>query len=117
MSNVTHFSDPPSVYLENKNFSMKESERVVHCKGVGEPNNIIFFRLEHLSDFNEHIRYLDVSSDGIAKLPPTIESERYQDTGFYMCTASNGVYDEKGNIFQRAKAYLVSAGEYIHFHK
>ncbi|CAC5412468.1 NCAM [Mytilus coruscus] len=101
---------PPSVYLEYKNFSINESKRAVQCKADGIPNNITFFRLEHLSDFNEHIRYLDVSSDGIAKLPNMSESKRYQDTGFYLCTASNGVSDEKGNMFQHDKAYLVSTG-------
>ncbi|XP_052080729.1 hemicentin-1-like [Mytilus californianus] len=101
---------PPSVYLENKNFSINESKRVVHCKGDGEPNNITYFRVEHTSYFDEHIRYLAVSSDGIAKLPPMKESKRYQDTGLYLCNASNGVPDEKGNTLQRAKAYLVSPG-------
>ncbi|CAC5394947.1 unnamed protein product [Mytilus coruscus] len=101
---------PPSVYLENKNFSINESKRVVHCKGDGEPNNITFFRVEHTSYFDEHIRYLAVSPDGIAKLPPMKESKRYQDTGLYLCNASNGILDKKGNIFQRAKAYLVSPG-------
>ncbi|CAC5387875.1 OPCML [Mytilus coruscus] len=98
-----------SVHLEYTNFPIKERTRAVQCKGDGVPNNITYFRLEHLSDFNEHIRYLDVSSDGIAKLPSTIESKRYQDTGFYLYNASNGVSDEKGNMFQYDQAYLVSA--------
>ncbi|CAC5382477.1 unnamed protein product [Mytilus coruscus] len=80
---------PPSVYLEYHNFSINESMRAIQCKGDGLPNNITFLHLEHLSDFNEHIRYLDVSSDGISKLPSTIESKRYQDTAQPVFVADN----------------------------
>lgn len=66
--------------------------------------------MEHKSCHNESIRYLEVTPDGIAKLPPTNESNRYQDSGYYLCNASNGVPDREGRRFQQGKAYLVSDG-------
>lgn len=85
----------------------------MYCKADGVPHNFTFYRLEHKSHFNEHIRYLEVTSDGIAELPHTNQSYRYQDTGLYMCNASNGVYDIRGKLFQQGEAYLVYDGEYI----
>ncbi|VDI48726.1 Hypothetical predicted protein [Mytilus galloprovincialis] len=101
---------PPSVYLEYKIFSVNESRRDIHCKGGGIPNNLTFSRVEHTSNFNEHIRFLEVSSDGIATLPFLNEIDRYQDTGVYSCSASNGVSDMEGNKFQRGEAQLVFDG-------
>ncbi|CAC5361919.1 DSCAM [Mytilus coruscus] len=104
---------PPTVYVEYNNFSIHKNKRYVYCKADGVPNNFTFFRLEHKSHFDEHIRYLEVTSDGIAELPHTNESHRYQDTGLYMCNASNGVSDRRGKQFQQGEAYLVYNGEYI----
>lgn len=78
----------------------------MYCKADGVPNNFIFHRVEHKSNFNEHIRYLEVTSDGIAELPHANQSYKYQDTGLYMCNASNGVYDRRGQLFQQGGAYL-----------
>lgn len=85
----------------------------MYCKADGVPHNFTFYRLEHKSHLNEHIRYLEVTSDGIAELPHTNVSYKYQDTGLYMCNASNGVYDIRGKLFQQGEAYLVYDGEYI----
>ncbi|CAC5405148.1 unnamed protein product [Mytilus coruscus] len=101
---------PPSVYLEYKIFSVNESIRDIHCKGDGIPNNLTFSRVEHKSNFNEHIRFLEVSSYGIATLPFLNETDRYQDTGVYSCNASNGVPDMEGIKFQQGEAKLVFAG-------
>ncbi|CAC5361915.1 unnamed protein product [Mytilus coruscus] len=101
---------PPTVYVEYNNFSIYKNKRYVYCKADGVPNNFTFFRLEHKSLFNEHIRYLEVTSDGIAELPHTDQSHSYQDTGLYMCNVSNGVSDRRGKPFQQGEAYLVYNG-------
>ncbi|CAC5379150.1 unnamed protein product [Mytilus coruscus] len=98
---------PPTVYVEYNNFSIYKNKRYVYCKAEGVPNNFTFFHLEHRSQFNEHIRYLEVTSNGIAELPHTGQSHRYQDTGLYMCNASNGVSDRNGKQFQQGEAYLL----------
>ncbi|CAC5379149.1 unnamed protein product [Mytilus coruscus] len=99
---------PPSVYLMYNNKYIRGNKRYVTCKGDGLPNTLTFFRVAHKSLFNEHIRYIEVSSDGIATLPPMEASDRYQDTGLYVCNASNDVPDREGNKFQQGKAFLVS---------
>ncbi|CAC5368465.1 unnamed protein product [Mytilus coruscus] len=99
---------PPFVYLTYNNIFMIGNKREVRCKGDGLPNTLTFFRVEHKSYFNEHIRYIEVSSDGIATLPPIEALDRYQDTGLYVCNASNDVPNREGNKFQQGEAYLVS---------
>lgn len=91
---------------------MVGKERKVLCKWNGLPNTITFFRVEQKSYFNEHIRYIEVSSDGIATLPSVDALDRYQHTGLYVCNASNDIPNREGNKFQQGKAYLVSDGKY-----
>lgn len=92
------------------NISLIGNKRTVRCKGDGLPNTLTFSRVEHKSYFNEHIRYIEVSSDGIVTLPPVDALDRYQDTGLYVCNASNNIPNRKGNTFQQGEAYLVSDG-------
>ncbi|XP_076089159.1 uncharacterized protein LOC143059530 [Mytilus galloprovincialis] len=92
------------------NTSLIGNKRKVRCKGDGLPNTLTFSRVEHKSYFNEHIRYIEVSSDGIATLPPVDAFDRYQDTGLYVCNASNNIPNREGNTFQQGEAYLVSDG-------
>lgn len=59
------------------------------------------------------LRYLNSTADGRVILPKIAnESNRYQDSGLYICTASNGVIDRNGNSFQNGKVFLISNGNY-----
>lgn len=86
--------------------------REIQCMAQGEPDNVTYFRWEHRSVFNEHIRYLDATSDGILQLLEDNESHRYQNTGFYVCNVSNGISDTSGNLYQQGKDYLELEGKY-----
>lgn len=85
--------------------------RDIQCVAQGEPDNVTYFRWEHRSIFNEHIRYLDATSDGILQLLEDNESHRYQNTGIYVCNVSNGIHDYNGNVFQQGKVYLELEGK------
>lgn len=65
---------------------------------------------EHKSFFNEHVRYLNGTSSGLLILPLQEKRVRYQDSGIYVCSVSNGVPDENGNYFQKEYSYVFSKG-------
>lgn len=84
----------------------------IQCITQGEPANVTYFRWEHRSLFDEHIRYLDSTNDGILRLLEDKKSHRYQNTGFYICNVSNGIYDNNENVFQQGKDYLEFKGKH-----
>lgn len=84
--------------------------REIKCIPNGVPNTYNFFPWEHRSQFNEHIRYLDATGDGILQLTGVNVSDTYQDTGFYICNVSNGISDKYGNVFQQGRTYVEYAG-------
>lgn len=65
---------------------------------------------EHKSMFNEHIRYLTQLGTGVLTLPFMKKQNRYQDSGIYVCSVSNGVPDMKGVYFKTGQAHVVSKG-------
>ncbi|CAC5368461.1 unnamed protein product [Mytilus coruscus] len=104
-------SYPPVINIRYRNLTEYSSNREIRCLAQGEPNSYNYFKWEHQSMFNEHIRYLGETDDGILRLPEMKISNIYQDTGFYICNVSNGIPDYGGNVFQQDRAYyLVSIG-------
>lgn len=70
-----------------------------------------FYSWEHTSDFGDHIRLLSGIADGSLLLPEiTDSSKQYQDNGYYMCTATNGIADSKGETNGSAYVYLSITG-------
>ncbi|XP_052105996.1 uncharacterized protein LOC127738697 isoform X2 [Mytilus californianus] len=65
---------------------------------------------EHKSFLNDHIRYLNGTASGILILPLQEKQVRYQDSGIYVCSVSNGVPDEYGKYFQKEQSYVISKG-------
>ncbi|CAC5411923.1 unnamed protein product [Mytilus coruscus] len=104
-------SYPPVINIRYRNLTEYSIKREIRCLAQGEPNTYNYFTWEHQSVFNEHIRYLDGTDDGILRLPEINVSNIYQDTGFYICNVSNGIPDYHGNVYQLGRAYyLVSIG-------
>lgn len=86
----------------------------IHCIAQGEPDSYNFLPWEHRSVFEEHIRYLNGTDEGILELPQVNVLDRYQDTGIYICNVTNGIPDYRGNVFQHRRLDFVSTG--IHFY-
>lgn len=51
--------------------------------------------------FNEQIRYLTEIGTGVLTLPFMAKQYRYQDSGIYVCSVSNGVPDSKGIYYNQ----------------
>ncbi|CAC5395702.1 unnamed protein product [Mytilus coruscus] len=84
----------------------------LQCNPSGEPNNYTFLQLEHRSEFNEHIRFLNSSNNG-SVLRISIEDAGLQDTGIYVCNVSNDVPDQNGRQFQSGKRLVEIKGQSV----
>lgn len=103
------FLVPPDIHIHYKNFTIHDDLRKIHCKPEGFPVNYTYGVWEHESEFNEHIRYLNSTENGTLILPKVTEaSDGYQDSGNYICKATNGVPNK--HHFQQGKAFIVSNG-------
>lgn len=104
------FKDAPVVTVRFIKFNDDSVIGVIQCVSKGEPHSYKYYPWEHRSIFNEHIRYLEATDEGILRLTFTNISNRYQDTGLYICNVSNGVPDYNGNVFQKGRAYIELKG-------
>ncbi|VDI73384.1 Hypothetical predicted protein [Mytilus galloprovincialis] len=71
----------------------------IDCLPDGFPDTYRFFRWEHQSEIGEHIRFLNGLGNGTLILQTL--PQRYQISGIYVCTVSNGIADTNGSKFQR----------------
>ncbi|XP_063408234.1 uncharacterized protein LOC134691597 [Mytilus trossulus] len=71
----------------------------IDCFPDGFPDTYIFYRWEHQSEIGEHIRFLNGLGNGTLILQTL--PQRYQISGIYVCTVSNGIADTNGSKFQR----------------
>lgn len=107
----TNLSDPPHIPDQYLNFSDTDVSRTMNCLAQGVPANYTYGHWKHLSYFGEHIRYLNSAADGRVSLPQ-IENKinKYQDSGIYICTVSNGVVDRTDKRFQNGKIFVIANG-------
>lgn len=107
----TNISDPLNIPDQHINFSDTDVSRTMHCFAHGVPANYAYGLWKHVSYFGEHIRYLNSTADGRVTLPHISKRiDRYQDSGIYICSASNGVVDSTGKRFQDGKIFVIANG-------
>lgn len=84
------------------------------CKAKGVPDRYTFFEWEHKSYYGDHIRFISGDQNGSLYLPRNDKRDSgYQDNGYYICTASNGIPDSYGVVRQSAEVYLVVKGKVV----
>lgn len=71
----------------------------IDCFPHGFPDTYTFYRWEHQSELGEHIRFINGLGNGTLILQTL--PQRYQISGIYVCTVSNGIPDTNGNMFQK----------------
>lgn len=89
--------------------SLKNGTLNLECNPLGVPNNYTFLQLEHRSEFNEHIRFMNFLFDD-SVLRTSIEDAGVKDIGIYVCNVSNGIHDKNGRKFQSGKILVKLEG-------
>ncbi|CAC5417640.1 NCAM [Mytilus coruscus] len=103
----------PGVTFVYENYTESDRYRHIQCNANGYPRNYTYKQWVHTSFFDEHIRYLTGNATGYLRLPTHKRQFRYQDSGVYVCSVSNGVSDNSGQCFQKDRAYVISKGSPI----
>ncbi|CAC5377807.1 unnamed protein product [Mytilus coruscus] len=102
---------PPIIENQCIHFSEDKVLQQLQCFPRGVPNLYTFDRWDHRSYFNEHIRYLNSTSDGKLLLPMLKRKiGKFDNSGIYVCSASNGVPDLHGNTFQYGEIVVLWEG-------
>ncbi|KAL3860959.1 hypothetical protein ACJMK2_007053 [Sinanodonta woodiana] len=83
---------PPVLAMKASNTS-KGGRVVINCTASGVPDNYTFYKLTHVApDVSRTIiRDLELTRVSNSDVSFTIEGGTYQDTGLYVCKASNGI--------------------------
>ncbi|CAG2219367.1 DSCAM [Mytilus edulis] len=101
----------PDINIQYENYTHVSKDRKLKCLPKGFPDMYTFYSWEHTSDYGDHIRFLSGTTDGRLLLPEiTDSSKQYQDNGFYLCTATNGIADSTGQTNRSASVYLSITG-------
>ena len=82
------------------------------CVPDGNPSIYTFYKWQHKSKYGVLIRDLDGGTNGVLTLssnPDPVE-DRYQDSGEYVCTASNGIVGRDGKLKQTGTGYVIING-------
>ena len=100
------FTDAPSISVHVATYEQNEATRTIACLPVGNPNTYTYNKWQHKSKYGVLIRELDGEQNGVLTLPNIPVEDRYQDSGEYVCTASNGIAGNDGKVEQRGSGYV-----------
>ncbi|CAC5426686.1 unnamed protein product [Mytilus coruscus] len=81
------------------------------CIATGLPQTYTFKKWDHQSEQGEHVRFLNGLHNGTLNLK--MLKLKYQISGIYICTVSNGIPDVNGSLFQMGFTSLQYTGHSI----
>ncbi|XP_060080193.1 nephrin-like [Ylistrum balloti] len=85
---------PPDIYISYTNVTYTSPYRMFTCSPDGNPAIYQFGQWRHTAEDGTLIRQftgISSSTESILTLPDTDVTRRYEDTGYYICSASNGI--------------------------
>lgn len=98
-------TDAPDITVSSPTYTQNDDIRIVTCYPSGKPDNYTYHKWQHRSKYGELIR--EFNGNKTLRLPDAPELLIYQDTGEYVCIASNGIKD-KYNKFEQTGSGLVT---------
>ncbi|KAL3862865.1 hypothetical protein ACJMK2_008811, partial [Sinanodonta woodiana] len=99
---------PPVLTMKASNTS-KGGRVVINCTASGVPDNYKFYKLTHKAPDESRtiVRELELTRVSNRDVSLTIEGATYQDTGLYVCKASNGIaYNSSGQLVMEDMVFI-----------
>ncbi|XP_060085332.1 synaptogenesis protein syg-2-like, partial [Ylistrum balloti] len=97
---------PPDIHINYVNVTHMSSDRILTCVPDGNPAMYHFRQWKQTAEDGTVIRQLtgnSSSTESILTLPDLDVTRRYEDTGFYICSASNDILESNsymsGSVF------------------
>ncbi|VDI65477.1 Hypothetical predicted protein [Mytilus galloprovincialis] len=100
--NITY---APDITVNSSTYTQNDAIRKVICNPSGNPNIYTYHKWQHKSRYGEIIR--EFNGNKTLTLPDVPVLLRYQDSGEYVCSASNGIIDNE-NKFKQTGSGLVT---------
>ncbi|XP_076109532.1 neural cell adhesion molecule 1-like [Mytilus galloprovincialis] len=88
-SKILNITYAPDITVTSPIYSQNDAIRTVTCDPSGNPDSYIYHKWQHKSKYGDIIR--EFGGNKTLKLPDVQVRLRYQDSGEYVCTASNGI--------------------------
>ncbi|XP_052063072.1 neural cell adhesion molecule 1-like [Mytilus californianus] len=98
-------TDVPVITVSSPTYTQNDAIRTVTCNPSGNPDSYIYHKWQHKSKYGDLIR--EFGGNKTLTLPDITVLLRYQDSGEYWCTASNG-FEDKNNQFEQTGYGLVT---------
>lgn len=94
--------------MNSPNYTQNDAIRTVTCNPIGNPDSYTYHKWQHRSKYGQLIR--EFNGNKTLRLPDTKNVLRYQDTGEYLCIASNGIKDKDNKFGKTGSGYLIVKG-------
>lgn len=101
-------TDAPDIIVNSVIYTQNDAERTVTCNPSGNPDSYHYHKWQHKSRYGDLIR--EFVGNKTLKLPDVQVRLRYQDSGEYVCIASNGIKDKHNQFEQTGFGYLTVNG-------
>ncbi|XP_052063073.1 nectin-1-like [Mytilus californianus] len=98
----------PDITVDSPTYTQNDVIRTVSCNPTGNPDSYTYHKWQHKSKYGEVLR--ELNGNKTLLLPDVSELMRYQDTGEYVCTASNGIKDKDNKLEQTGSGYVTVNG-------
>ncbi|CAC5358375.1 unnamed protein product [Mytilus coruscus] len=98
-------TDAPDITVSSPNYTQIDENRTVTCNPSGNPDSYTYHKWQHKSSFGSLIR--EFGGNKTLILPDVLKVLRYQDSGEYICTASNGIKDNGNKFEQTGSGYVI----------
>ncbi|XP_052063746.1 neural cell adhesion molecule 1-like isoform X2 [Mytilus californianus] len=95
----------PDITVNSPPYTQNDAIRTVTCHPSGNPDSYTYHKWQHKSRYGDLIRELD--GNKTLKIPNVPVLLRYQDSGKYVCTASNGIRDNDNMFEQIGSGYVI----------
>lgn len=113
MSNLYHMiTAAPDITVNSPTYTQYDDIRTVTCNPSGNPDSYTYHKWQHRTRYGEIIR--EFNGNKILRLPDAPVLFRYQDTGEYVCIASNGIKDKYNKFEQTGSGFVSVNGNALH---
>lgn len=112
---LSFFTDAPDITVTSPTYTQNDVNRTVTCNPSGNPDSYTYHKWQHKSKYGVIIR--EFGGNKTLLLPDVTVWLRYQDTGEYACSASNGIKDKYNRYEQTGFGLVTVLGNLSVIHK
>jgi len=114
-----HISDPPDLTITYNNGSYNQTSHKLTCNAHGNPDQYTFYIWQHKTLSGQLIRTLtglSINNTSVLTLRDLGLDLNYQNSGYYVCRASNGIPNRSSDkVFSREVYYDIAGNNDKHY--